>query len=223
MSNAWVEREIELVKKYVNPEYAAWYDKALAAYRNIDQESDTHFDMLSVVNILGKLANEECLSPIEDTDDVWTLLRRTNYGSSEYVNRRMGSLRKYVDEYGYVTYSDLSRVECIGMIGKPSKLIMSVIDDMFPIEMPYVKEPVIRVACETLAVKPETYGYDTIAIKKAFVNRSGIGDPVPVDINRYFKEVTPAVPVEEKCWVEISEKEWKKAVREYNFNHKKLF
>lgn len=223
MSNAWVEREIELAKKNINPEYAAWYDKALTAYRMIDQESDTRFDILSVVNILSKLVNVECLTPIEDTDDIWTLLRRTTAGGSEYFNRRMGSLRKYVNEYGHVTYSDLSRVECIGMVGRPSKLIMSVIDDMFPIEMPYVKEPVIRVACETLAVKPETYDYDTIAIKKAFVNRSGNGEPVPVDINRYFKEVTPAVPIEEKCWVEISEKEWKKAVREYNFNHKKLF
>lgn len=163
--------------------------------------------------ILNRLIEGKCLTPIKDIEDVW--LDCSWYNDKRdyktYQCKRMSSLFKYVYTDGSVSYSDVDRVKCCNFLSYldghecwySNGFITRLIDNMFPIEMPYTANTTYYVFTEDFLFKADNGDYDTLAIKYMKDSKGDI-----IDINRYFKEC-------EEGFVEISKDEY-----DYRYEHR---
>jgi len=163
--------------------------------------------------ILVRMIEGKPLTPIVDTEDVWSDARDRSGHRGEVVNyqcKRMSSLFKYVYADGTVKYRDVDRF-CGINLDNPnasyhSGLIDRVMEEKFPITMPYFPESKpFKVYCEDFLVDSKNGDYDTVGILYAIVPEG-----YKVEINRFFKE-------ENNKFVEITEVEYnmRKHCREY--------
>lgn len=142
------ENEIKLACKRENPDWdgksfdygCSCYQNALDAYKVICEAGHSGFSYGITRNILIRLLNELPLTPIKDTEDMWhnsILDKHDDYTS--YQCNRMSSLFKQVYNDGTVEYHDVNRAYCIDVkTGDTySSWVCSLIDEMFPITMPY--------------------------------------------------------------------------------------
>lgn len=156
-------------------------------------------------NILNRLIERKPLTPIEDTPDIWneTTARR---GHKTYQCSRMSSLFKYVYPDGTVKYHDIDRVLCATITNKDvfyhSGLVSDIIDEMFPITMPYWPTKAFTVYTEEFLVDPKNGDYDTVGVRYAIDP-----DGEHVEINRYFAEKNgEMVEIDRKEFVERRER-----------------
>lgn len=196
----WAAREIALAcqsekdaaKDSDDWEYGvACYESALRAYRSLMKDGHSGFSIGITKGILNRLIDGRCLTPIEDTPDVWNDISTemgAKEGQKEYQCKRMTSLFKRVGPDGTVTYSDIDRVHAVSVdepnIPYQSGFITRLIDKIFPITMPYFpathKFKVIR---EEFLVDPKMGDYDTVAYLEIITP-----DGKRIPLNRYFKE-----------------------------------
>lgn len=206
---SWAEREVEIAckrevfdKEEEGFDYGcACYESALKAYKSLLRDGHSGFSIRMTKNILNRLIDHKPLTPIEDTDDVWGEGKRRNISGSEYVSYqclRMSSLFKKVYPDGSIIYEDVNRYHSV-CIDNPnvhyhSGFIDKVMDELFPIEMPYypADKPFI-VMCENFLVDERNGDFDTIGVYTATTP-----DGKMIIVNRYFKE-------EGNGFVEISE------------------
>jgi hypothetical protein len=125
----------------------------------------------------------------------------------KYRSRRMNSLTKKVYKDGTVKYSDTNRFTFYDLNANPnigffSGLASSVVNEMFPIEMPYAPEDKsIKVYIREFLTDRKNGDFDTVSILYAvFPNGER------KEINRYFKE-------SEEDWEEIRIDECSERVR----------
>ena len=151
--------------------------------------------------ILNRLIEGKPLTPIEDTEDVWNNIGDISGLRGEKVNyqcSRMSSLFKYVYEDGKI----IDRVICFNVnnpdIAYSNGTINKVIDEMFPITLPYYPIGHIKVYCEECLTDERNGDFDTIGILYG-IKPTG----ERFEINRYFKE-------EKDGFVEIDRKEYLK-------------
>ena len=206
----WAENEVEIAcerEKSHSKEEGDWeygcacYHSALKAYRSLMEDGHSGFSISLTKQILDRLIDGEPLTPIEDTDDVWN--ERPNYNTKKQVKTyqcsRMSSLFKYVCPDGTVKYSDVDRVICYDVDSPKATyhngFINNLIDEMYPIKMPYSGER-MRVECETFLTDPKNGDYDTKGIL-----RIHFSDGTMRTVNRYFKE-------SEDSFVEITKLEY---------------
>lgn len=196
----WASREIALAcqsEKDAAKDSDDWdygvacYESALRAYRSLMQDGHTGFSIGVTKGILNRLIDGRCLTPIEDTPDVWNDIS-TEIGEKgpikEYQCKRMSSLFKKVSSDGTVTYSDIDRAHAVSVdepnIAYQSGFVTRLIDKIFPITMPYFpatrKFKVIR---EEFLVDPKMGDYDTVAYLEIITP-----DGKHIELNRYFKE-----------------------------------
>lgn len=197
----WAEKEIEIAierekaddeadePSYMSSEYGVMcYKSALKAYKSLCEDGHSGMSIGFTRQILNRLLDHKVLTPIVDTDDIWKKSFTQN-GATSYQCERMTSVFKNVEPDGTVTYDDVSRVVChdIQMSHVPyhSGLADRVINELFPIKMPYIPEDgEYKVFCNQCLANPENGGdFDTIWIMHA-ITPSG----EQVMINRYFKE-----------------------------------
>lgn len=203
MSNmkAWAEREIEIACKRERgdkPEDewdygCACYESALKAFNSLMEDGHSGFSIGMTKQILNRLIDGKPLTPIEDTEDVWINITE-EYGLSEeggkkYQCKRMSSLFKDVAADGSVRYSDTGRYYCADINNPDSSytcgIVRKVIDDMFPIKMPYMpNNKPIKVYCEEFLTDRKNGDFDTVGVLYAIMPDGG-----QVQINRYFGEV----------------------------------
>ena len=153
-------------------------------------------------HILNRLIDRKPLTPIEDTDDIWNDIidRNDEEGYICFQCTRMSSLFKYVYTDGTVTYKDVDR--CYGVDIHDSNntfstgLVTKIIDEMFPITMPYYPGKAIAVYCEDFLTDKKNGDFDTRGIFYAIKP-----DSEKIEINRFFKE-------SENGWDEIDEVEY---------------
>ena len=170
----WAEKEVELACKKENPNWdgksfdygIACYQSALKAFKSLCEDEHSGMSIMITKDILNRLIEGKCLTPIEDTEDVWNDVSRES-GKTEYQCKRMSSLFKDVLEDGTVKYHDVDRTileDQKGMAwhsGDASRLI----DNMFPITMPYFpSNKPYRVYSEEFLVDPKNGDYDTWAL-----------------------------------------------------------
>lgn len=199
----WAEREVELActreregndKKEGEWDYGcACYESALKAFKSLLEDGHSGFSIGITKQILNRLIEGKPLTPIEDTDDVWGLLgenlvdRFTGKKYTSYQCGRMSSLFKDVYEDGTVIYSDNNRYSAFD-VNEPdptpyhSGMVCRVIDETFPIIMPYYPGEQIKVYCEDLLTDPKNGDFDTVGILYA------IKDDEKLGVYRYFKE-----------------------------------
>lgn len=205
----WAKKEIEIACKRENPDHKegewdygiACYESALKAFESLCEDGHSGMSIGLTKAILNRLIDGKPLTPIEDTPDVWRLCGSNHDDDYDtYQCKRMSSLFKDVYKDGRVKYSDVNRYYCVTIespnVPFTNGLVGKIIDEMFPIEMPYSPEDTIKVVCREFLVDPRNGDYDTIGVLYAIKEN---GEKIP--INRYFKDG-------EREMVEISKREY---------------
>ena len=220
----WAEKEIELAiqreidniseedKKYAE-EHGGFcygvecYKSALKAYKCLAEDDHSGCSWGITKNILIRLMNSQPLSPITDEDflqcineDRWTDESLKKRGlKSDIQCPRMTSLFKKETLDGNVTYTDINRVICYNEgsnIGYYSGRATKIIDEMYPITLPYVSstKPYKVYVCEH-SLEPGTF--DGVEFLYAITPN---GDRI--ELNRYFAEL------DGEHMVEVSKEEY---------------
>lgn len=215
MSNVleWAKREIEIAcEKRKSGEFdygCACYESVLKAFKSLYNDNHSGFSIKITQSILNRLIDGKPLTPIDDVDDIWCASLQEPDGSIVYQCNRMSSLFKTINSDGTVTYDDINRVICIdagdGKNIYHLGLVRDVINDMFPITMPYTPKESIEVYTEDFLWSEVNGDFDTIGILYAL--RTNGEKREYVDIDRYFR--TPELG-EQGYWIEIDEKEYRK-------------
>lgn len=193
----WAEREaairIEFERKDKDTDEpffnygAACVESALKAFNCLMEDGHSGMSIGFTKAFLNRLIDGKPLTPIEDTDDIWKFSWEHD-GVKTYQCERMSSLFK--DEYpdGTVKYHDVDGVICYEVsspdVSYSSGFIRKIIDEMFPITMPYwPKDNPYKVYVEEFLTDPKNGDYDTMGV---LYLRTPDGEKI--DINRYFKE-----------------------------------
>ena len=194
----WAENEVRLAcenerKKNNTPE-GEWdygctcYESALKAYKSLAEYGHSGMGFGITKQILNRLMNHQPLTPIEDTDDMWHQhgrLKDQDYDTYQCV--RMSSLFKHVYDDGRITYSDNDRIICIDVNSRATYsfgLVTRIINEMFPITMPYIPNEGYKVYCEDFLSDPNNGDFDTVGILHA-VDPDG----ETVEIGRFFGDI----------------------------------
>lgn len=194
----WAEREIKIAcarERNNNVDDGEWdygcacYESALKAFKSLMGDGHSGFSIGITKHVLNRLIDGRPLTPIEDTPEVWI----EEPWDSPYDDRvtyqcnRMSSLFKDVYVDGTVKYEDVDRVRCVNInypsISYRSSLVRGLIDDMFPITMPYFPDGPINVYCEDFLTDRKNGDFDTVGIFYAVKP-----DGERVEINRFYKD-----------------------------------
>ena len=212
----WAKREVKIACNKENPnrkevefDYGcACYESALKAFESLCDDGHSGFSIKMTQAILNRLLDGKSLTPIEDTDDVWDKCIRGKGCPETYQCKRMSSLFKYVYADGTVKYDDVERSYCVDINNRnctySSGLVGRIIDQMFPITMPYMPcEESIKVYCEDFLTDKKNGDFDTVGVFYALTTTDG--NQQKIDINRFFREPKSD---EKGSWIEISKDEY---------------
>lgn len=176
----WAKREVEIACKRENPnkkegefDYGcACYESALKAFDSLCDDGHSGFSIGLTKSILNRLIDGKPLTPIEDTDDIWSrdIINKSESGELTYQCIRMSSLFKTVYPDGSVTYDDVNRFVGVnasnpdvcfsaGYIREYMKKVVG------PVTMPYMptSKP-YYVYCEDFLVDPKNGDFDTVGL-----------------------------------------------------------
>ena len=203
----WASKEIELACKKENPEWdgksfdygCACYQSALKAFKSLCEDEHSGMSIYFTQNILNRLIDGKCLTPIEDTDDIWRECTLHDDGTKSYQCLRMSSLFKDVHKDGMITYHDNDRQMGIDTNGLSyhSGRVSKIVNKMFPITMPYypASKP-YRVYTEDFLVDESMGGFDT----EGFFYMITPQDE-KIELNKFYKYTSEGV-------IEISKEEY---------------
>ena len=212
----WAKREVEIACKRENPERkegefdygCACYESALKAFESLCEDGHSGMSIRFTKAILDRLIDGQPLTPIEDTEDVWKEGHR--WGEQDYTThqcKRMSAFFKYIYDDGRVRYRSNDYCYCVDVNNPNSSwqnsFISRIIEDMFPITMPYFPSKPIKVVVEEFLVDPKNGDYDTMGVLYCLKEENG--EQKRIEINRFFRE--PEI-YEPKCWTEISKDEY---------------
>jgi hypothetical protein len=205
----WAEKEVEIAcarERAVSTEDGEWdygcacYQSALKAFKSLAEDGHSGYSIGITKHILVRLIEGKPLTPIEDTPDIWNdIIDRRPDGTVEYQCKRMSALFKTVHPDGTVTYSDVDRVICFNVndpdLTYTNGFIRRLIEEMYPVEMPYWAGKPFIVAVEDFLTDPKNADFDTMGV--LYFTR---GDERQ-EINRFFQESKDG-------WDEISKEEY---------------
>ena len=212
----WAEKEIELACKKENPEWdgksfdygCACYQSALKAFKSLCEDEHSGMSIRFTKEILDRLIDIKCLTPIEDTDDVWNELYVRENGEKHYQCKRMSSLFKDVHDDGTITYHDNDRQVGIDNDGVSyhSGRVSEIVNNMFPITMPYypLTNP-YKVYTEDFLVDENMGDFDTEGFLY-MITPNG----TRIDLNIYYKFTSEGhITIDKKEYEERKEKKIK--------------
>lgn len=202
----WARREIDImIDNAGNDEFDLNYssscgESALKAFNSLMEDGHSGMSISVTMGILNRLVKGQPLTPIYDDEEAWEECSYSHDDKKHYQCRRMSSLFKDIDSDCNVTYSDVDRVICVD-IDNPNNTYMSglvrdIINEMFPITMPYYPGKAFKITCHDILTDAKNGDFDTVAI-------FGGSDPDGnvFSILRYFKEAGSG-------WEEITEDEY---------------
>lgn len=217
MSNMldWAKREVGIAckKERENAKEGefyygcACYESALKAFESLLEDGRSGFSIQITQTILNRLLNGQPLTPIEDTDNIWSVSISIVKGVKSYQCKRMSSLFKDVYPDGTIKYHDVKGSYCLNInnptVGYSFSLVRDIIDEMFPITMPYMPGNPIKVYCEAFTTDEKNGDFDTVGVFYAL--RTEDRKQEKIDINRFFR-----VPEDDEpgAWTEISIEEY---------------
>lgn len=197
------EREASGVKENDWDYGCSCYESALKAFKSLMADGHSGMSIGLTKQILNRLIEGKPLTPIEDTDDIWNNISHFGSGDDKYIVyqcKRMSSLFKYVYNDGSIKYSDVDNCYCVDLNNQSSRyhsgLVSRIIDEIFPITMPYSPGKAIAVYCEDFLTDKKNGDFDTRGIFYAVKP-----DGEKIEINRFFKESKDG-------WDEIDETEY---------------
>lgn len=191
----WAEHEVAIAKENNKDEYYnACLDSALKAYRSMEEDGHSGGSWTITTNILYRLLQSKPLTPITDKD--FEGLTHDIFYDEDFLKEhglkdqfqcpRMSSLFKQIHLDGSITYTDTERVTCYEM-GKNLPfyfgIASAVVDEMFPITLPYTGDIKYTVYVKEYLIDPKNGDFDTVVIDSIKVEDK---DLFPV--HRYFHE-----------------------------------
>ena len=216
----WAEKEIEIACNKENPDrkedefdYGCdCYESAFKAFKTLCNQGHSGLSIKLTQNILNRLIDGKPLTPIEDTLDIWNLVEVRENDTVEYQCNRMPSLFKKVHTDGEVEYTDVDRVYGVDIYNPHStygsSLLTRIINEMFPIKMPYMPDSrSYKIVTTDFLVDPKNGDFDTIAL---FTLTKPNGEKI--EVNRYFRSSEKGEEETYPGYVEISEDEYTKRV-----------
>lgn len=149
-------------------EYAeGCYQSALKAYKSLCDDEHSGMSFSITAGILKRLCSGYPLTPIDDTDSVWELVRETP-DKIEYQCHRMYSLFKTVSkEDGSVSFHDVDRFLCVDPNGTTytNNFINQQLSKLYPITLPYMPEGRFLVKAFDFDTNANPGEFDTILIR----------------------------------------------------------
>jgi len=193
----WAQREVDIACKRERDaaentrdwDYGcACYDSALKAFNSLCKDDHSGMSIDFTQNILNRLIDGKSLTPIEDVPEVWSDIEDRNDERKYtcYQNKRMSSLFKYIYDDGTVRYKDVDRYYCIDInngVTYTTGMASDLIDELYPITMPYSAGGRYKVYCEDFLVDPKMSDYDTKALLYIIEP-----DGTKVETDRFYKE-----------------------------------
>lgn len=215
----WAEREVQIACKRENPDRkegewdygCACYESALKAFNSLMEDGHSGMSIGFTKQILNRLIDGKPLTPIEDTEDVWNDVSSVTRDEKIYQCSRMGSLFKRFYPDGTFEYSDNNRVICVDLESGSTYhngFISRIVDEMYPITMPYSANGNYRVYCRDFLCDPKNGDFDTMAIKYILTPENDV-----IEVHRYFKEFYGE-------WKEIKPDEYVERLRVYETREK---
>lgn len=215
----WAEQECRLACKKENPNFdfdsndfdygCSCYKSALKAYKCLVDDNHSGASFSFTRNILERLMRHKPLTPITDDDFKGGTLIYSDEDlasmglKSEIQCPRMSSLFRKETLDGKITYSDVDRVYCVN-VENPSDTFScgmgtSIIDEMFPIQMPYLPEKGrYELYVQTFLTDKKNGDFDTRGVLYLITP-----DGKRIDINRFYTAKNGEM-------VEISKEEYDK-------------
>ncbi len=197
----WAKREVEIACKDENLERKeskfdygrACYESALKAYTSLREDSRKGISLYYARHILNRLIDGYPLTPIEDTEDVWTeILSSRGQETKQYQCERRFSLFKYVHSDGTVTYDDWESACVVANLTFPGySVCQSIVKSMFPITFPYMPTGPVKVYVDDFTAGHREEDCKIMGVRYI---RKPNGEKFRVE--RYFEET-------ESGWVEI--------------------
>lgn len=220
----WAKREVEIAcsqakedakVKDLDYKYScACYESAFKAYASLIEDGHSGFSISVTKHLLNRLIEGKPLTPIEDKPDIWNEIA-VGFRHTTYQCARMGSLFKDVYADGTVKYTDIDRCCSIDTYDPDSTfhspMVTKIIDEMFPITMPYEPGKCIKVYITNFPILELKRATE---INKALTKQQNddrdirsilyalMPDGKKVNINRFFK-------TSKNGWDEIDEDEYK--------------
>lgn len=195
----WARKEIEIACRKENPDKkegefdygCACYESALKAFESLCGDGHSGFSIKMTQSILNRLIDGQPLTPIEDTDDIWDECTWSDSdGSKVYQCKRMFSLFKHVYPNGTVKYTDNNRSYCVDINDLSNRYSSGidhyVVNEMFPITMPYMPGKPIEVYCEDFLTGEKYSGVYNIGVFYAIKTENGTQERI--EINRFFRQ-----------------------------------
>ena len=217
----WAEKEIEIACNKENPDRkedefdygCECYESAFKAFKTLCNQGHSGLSIKLTQSILNRLIDGKPLTPIEDTPDIWNLVEVKENDTVEYQCNRMSSLFKKVHTDGSVEYTDVGRVYGVDIhnpdLTYKSGLLTRIINEMFPIKMPYMPaSKSYKFVTTDFLVDPKNGDFDTMAL---FTLTEPSGEKT-MEVNRYFRAPEEGEEETYPGWVEISEDEYTKRV-----------
>ena len=214
--DTWAEKEVELACKRENPDWdgksfdygCMIYQSALKAFKVLLEDEHSNMSIQLTKDVLNRLIDGKCLTPIEDTDNLWNYVYDREDGTKVYQCSRMSGLFKDVLPDGTVKFDDVNRVVKIDQYGNGwhSGDASRLVNERFPIEMPYYPSTEkYKVYSEDFLVDPKNGDYDTWAY---FYIETPEGEKV--DLNLYYTEKEgQTVQISKEEYDELKEKAFK--------------
>lgn len=143
------------------------YQSALEAYNSLCGDGHSGMSFNITAGILKRLCSGYPLTPIEDVEEVWNLVRETPT-TMVYQCRRMSSLFKTVyKEDGSVYYHDIDRFICVDPNGVTytNNFINQQLSKLYPLTMPYMPNGKFMVKAFDFATNANPGEFDTILIR----------------------------------------------------------
>lgn len=190
-----VERVIQNCDEYTK----GCYESALRAYKSLCSDGHSGGSFNITAYILKRLLDGEPLSPITE-DDFYEPYHVDKDGTKYCQSYRKLGLFKYIYPDGTIKYSDLDRYFAYE-VDKPyssysNGVIRNILDEMFPITMPYTADKNYEVIVQTVEQNDTTY------LKIISIQEVG-GDKF--EVNRYFK-------IDDNDCVEITKEEFESKI-----------
>lgn len=190
----WAKREVEIACGNTTSEDSWYYSEccksALKAFESLCEDGHSGMSIQMTTAILNKLIAGTPLTPIENTDDIWSG-ELSGGMSDEYETLqcvRKTSLFKDVYKDGTVRYNDVDRVICVDVNNSnhvwSNGRISRLINDMYPIEFPYEFKGKYKVYCEEFLSDEKNGDFDTVGVLYVI-----LPDGTKVDINQYTHEI----------------------------------
>lgn len=211
----WAKREVEIASKRERgdkPENewdygCACYDSALKAFESLCGCGHSGMSIRFTQDILNRLIDGKPLTPIDDNEDDWNYTSNLEDGVKQYQCKRMSGLFKDVFPDGTVKYTDVNRDVAIDIntnIGWHSGLDRHIVNDLYPITMPYMPEKErYEVYFEELLTDRKNGDFDTKAILYILTPKKE-----RVEVNRFFREPHEGEDPTYLGWVEIDREEF---------------